>query len=203
MKRICARDPRHQNKDSSYFSFSSRDARVIFFEIFWNFHEKQLILGVFSSPVQSFSPTQRRTCLILLTHNGHPTHTTPAQRRQASGAQSRRSWVYCIFLVRVGRVCICPWSCKTGVAGGGCRNVFLHIFQYFFTFFSLFLYVKRSKGNPNPLHGIFNTRATTRHAHCQGLKPKWLRNFVCFVCFVCIFLNYKRRAGRIPLSGDF
>ena len=34
MKRICARDPRQQNKDSSYFSFSSRDARVIFFEIF-------------------------------------------------------------------------------------------------------------------------------------------------------------------------
>ena len=33
-KIICARDPRQQNKESSYFSFSSRDARVNLFEIF-------------------------------------------------------------------------------------------------------------------------------------------------------------------------
>jgi hypothetical protein len=138
MKRICARDPRQQNKESSYFSFSSRDALVIFFENFWNFHEKQLILGIFSTLLPSFSPTQPRTRPILRTHNGHPTRSTPARDRPVPGAPCWRFWINHKFLLRVGRVCIYPPSYKTGSAGGGCRDVFFMFFIVFFVYFYVF-----------------------------------------------------------------
>ena len=150
-KIICARDPRQQNKESSYFSFSSRDARVIFLKIyeifmknswFWTFFQLcyHRSLQRSAGPARYYAPTTGTRRAV------HPPGTGRSPAHRAEDYELIINFWYGLkgsaFTIR---------HTKRGQLEGAAGKFFSMFFIVFFVYFYVFR-VQKASETPSARH---------------------------------------------------